>query len=392
MSDNFDIPRFISDDEPDETPEPYVPDFLTPRSYPSIDSIPDGTQKPDPDMAEPSAEDSQSIKPFPEEDLTTFDEEAEEKPKQQRTPIGAEHQPKAPPPEEQSTFVNPALARVAAAQPRSEFREVGEIWLAFRTFVIVVFAALIVAFIFSYWTPDSFLSEEFKGELQAVSSTQTEATALPSPLPTFSSVQKVGIITGHSGPPLNPAFEIDPGAICDDNNDGIPELTELSINTAVAQRLAGLLLQEGFEVDMLEEWDDRLDNYRASALVSIHTNTCENLGFGANGFNVQGSSNAAVRDRDEILVNCVVQTYGVSTGLPRHFGTSPDLIDYHVFREVSIDTPTIIVELGFMFADRQTLIERPDHMALGIANGLLCFLKPEQFRVEPTPLPSNTGG
>lgn len=377
MSDHFEPPRFVDDDEPESTPPPYVPEFLTPRSYPSIDSIPDGTQ-------------TTAASPPVEEEMAAPKVEEPPKSDSEQTPIGAENQPKAPPPEEQSTFVNPALARVSAARPRPEPREVGEVWLAFRTIVIVVFAALIVAFIFSYWTPESFLSDEFRGELQAVNSTRGGATALPSPLPTFSSVQRIGIITGHSGPPLNPAFEVDPGAVCDDNNDGNPELTELSINTAVAQRLAGLLLQEGFEIDLLEEWDDRIDNYRGAALVSIHTNTCENLGFGANGFNVQASSNAAIRDRDELLVNCLAQTYAAATGLPRHFGTSPDLVDYHVFREVSIDTPTVIVELGFMFADRQTLVERPDDMARGIAEGMLCFLKPEQFRVTPTP--PTTGG
>ncbi|MBZ0308565.1 MAG: hypothetical protein K8I82_21035, partial [Anaerolineae bacterium] len=175
MSDNFETPRFVDDDEPESTPPPYVPQFLTPRNDTSIDSIPDGTQAASPIV--------------PDEEEIAAPEELPE-PEPNRTPIGAENQPKAPPPEEQSTFVNPALARVSAARPRPEPREVGEVWLAFRTMVIVVFAALIVAFIFSYWTPESFLSDEFRGELQAVNSTRGGATALPSPLPTFSSVQR----------------------------------------------------------------------------------------------------------------------------------------------------------------------------------------------------------
>lgn len=399
MSDNndFEMPRFVDDNEP----EPYIPEFLTPRSDAPIENIPDGLQpipqeilEPEPLILEPPVEtheDSQPTSPFITDDIDEVPEEFEkpERTSSRRVPIGAEHQPKVPPPETQSEFVNPALARIVAARPRRQPKEASEIWLGLRTIVIVVFAALIVAFIFSYWTPEGFLSEEFVGGLQAVSSTQGAATGIPTPLPTFGVVEKIGIITGHSGPPLNPAFEIDPGAICDDNGDGVAELTELSLNTAVAQRVATLLTQEGYQIEMLEEWDDRIDNYRGAALVSIHTNTCENLGFGASGFNVQANtSRTATAERDEILVNCVAETYAVATGLPRHLGTSPDLVDYHVFREVSLDTPTVIVELGFMFADRQTLVERPDDMARGIANGVLCFLKPEQFRSTPTTPPS----
>ena len=282
--------------------------------------------------------------------------------------------------------MNPALARVAAARSPVSRRDASEIWLALRTIFIVMVAGLIVSFIFSYWTPEGFLSEEFVANLQEVSSTQGPPTPVPSPLPTFASVQSVGIITGHSGPPLDPQFTVDPGAVCDENGDGIAELTELDINTSVALRVANLLIEEGYQVDLLNEWDARIDGYRASALVSIHTNTCENLGFGATGFNVQTSSARATRDRDIRLEDCLAASYANATGLPRHFGSPPDLADYHVFREVSVDTPTAIVELGFMFADRTLLTEQPDVMARGVYDGLRCFLEPNIF--VPTPDPS----
>jgi N-acetylmuramoyl-L-alanine amidase len=114
-------------------------------------------------------------------------------------------------------------------------------------------------------------------------------------------------------------------------------------------------------------------------LVSIHTNTCENLGFGATGFNVQTTSQAATRDRDIRLGDCLAAEYANATGLARHFGSPPDLVDYHVFREVSVDTPTAIVELGFMFADRNILTQQPDVLAQGVYEGLRCFLDPNTF-------------
>jgi hypothetical protein len=94
-------------------------------------------------------------------------------------------------------------------------------------------------------------------------------------------------------------------------------------------------------------------------------------------------------DRDAKLRDCVVATYANATGLPRHFGSPPDLTDYHAFREVSLDTPTIIVELGFMFADRPILTQQPDAMARGIFEGVDCFLSPQQasspIQLTPTP-------
>ncbi|MFP4321004.1 MAG: N-acetylmuramoyl-L-alanine amidase [Anaerolineales bacterium] len=284
--------------------------------------------------------------------------------------------PERPDPATQSAFVNPALARIAAARPKRAPREPSETWLGLRTVMIILAAAVTVSFIFSYWTPDSFLSDEFVANLQSVNSTQGPPTAVPSPLPTYARTQRIGIVTGHSGPPLDPTFDVDPGAVCDDNGDGIPELTELEVNTTVSLRVANLLVEAGYEVEMLNEWDPRLDNYRASVLISIHANTCENLGFGATGFNINIGElrRASVQDRDIRLENCLAAEYANATGLPRHFGTSPDLVDYHAFRKVSLDTPMAIVELGFMAADRQILTQEPDAMAQGVFEGIECFL------------------
>ncbi len=284
--------------------------------------------------------------------------------------------PEKPDPATQSSFVNPALARIVAARPAREAREPGELWLGLRTIVIILSAAVIVSFIFNYWTPDSFLSDAFVANLQIVSSTQGPPTPMLEPLPTYAPPQRIGIVTGHSGPPLDPTFQVDPGAVCDDNGDGIAELTELEVNTSVSLRLASLLVEAGYEVEMLNEWDDRLNNYRASILISIHANTCENLGFGATGFNINTGElrRASVQGRDSRLADCLAAEYANATGLPRHFGTSPDLVDYHAFRKVSLDTPMAIVELGFMAADRQILTTQQDNMARGVFEGLLCFL------------------
>ena len=91
--------------------------------------------------------------------------------------------------------------------------------------------------------------------MQNVRVTQQPLVIVSTPLPTEVSIPRIGIIAGHSGPPLDASFEVDPGAVCDENFDNIPELTELEINEAVALSVAQELLSRGYEVDILEEFD-----------------------------------------------------------------------------------------------------------------------------------------
>src|SRR5690606_34394711 len=71
--------------------------------------------------------------------------------------------------------------------------------------------------------------------------------------------RRIGIVSGHRGP------ENDPGAVCDDG------LTEREINFAVAQLVVRSLREQGYSVDLLDEFDPRLTTYQAAALVSIHS-------------------------------------------------------------------------------------------------------------------------
>lgn len=389
MPPNDDLPQFIDDDDDDFYPSQDEPMFVDDDDDPPFDADDDVDQYESEAIEEEATEEpsyADSVFAKIDEDIRRAEEEAlaPEPDPEPLDPLEQDVQeflelttrrPQPPPPESQSTFVNPALARVAATTPQRMPSAPAEWWLALRTMLIISFAAVVTAFIFNYWTPDSFLSDEFVANLQNVSSTQGPPTAVPSPLPTFDTVKRIGIITGHSGPPLDTTFDIDPGAVCDANFDGIPELTELDVNTSVTSRLAPLLIEAGYEVEMLNEWDARIDNYRGEVLISIHANTCENLGFGATGFNIQINESSPFLARDTRLQDCMVAQYANATGLPRHFGTSPDLVDYHVFRKTSVDTPTVLVELGFMFSDRQVLTERPDDMARGVFEGLRCFLR-----------------
>ncbi|MCQ3933207.1 MAG: hypothetical protein DPW16_22395 [Chloroflexi bacterium] len=275
-------------------------------------------------------------------------------------------------------------------EPRESMTRV--LWQTTRIFAMTSIAALLMATIFSYWTPDDFLSPEFREKMRVVNTTQQAGSplTLATPLPTQETVIRVGIIAGHSGPPQDPSFTEDPGAVCDENNDGVAELRELDVNSEVARLVVNKLLAEGYEVDLMQEFDPRLHDYRAAALLSIHTNDCRNYGLEASGYNAVGPAERVLRGIDEAFVNCVIDEYGRVTGLPRHTGVTVDMTSYHNFNEVSIDTPAVIIELGFMYMDRQIVTNQRDLLAEGVFQGLMCFLEPENRAgsVPPTPPPA----
>ncbi|MBE2270547.1 MAG: N-acetylmuramoyl-L-alanine amidase [Anaerolinea sp.] len=234
-----------------------------------------------------------------------------------------------------------------------------------RTMIIVVIAAGLMATIFTWWTPNAFLSDEVRAGLSAALVTQAPTVA-PTTLPTPNWARRIGIVSGHRGP------QNDPGAVCPDG------LKEADIVFDVAQRVVTSLRGLGYTVDLLDEFDPRLENYQATALVSIHANTCQSWGNEiVSGYLIAAAAaRVSARGNDDVLVECIAGTYAASVGLQRRAGVTVDMTDYHTFREIHPLTPAAILELGFMLADRQILTERQDDMARGITDGILCFLNP----------------
>lgn len=233
-----------------------------------------------------------------------------------------------------------------------------------RTLIIVLAAAGLTATIFTWFTPNEFINVDVRSELGAAIATSA-ATLVPTVQPTPNWARRIGVVAGHRGP------ENDPGAVCPDG------LTEGEINFNVAQIVVGNLRALGYTVDLLDEFDTRLDGYQAAVLVSIHSNTCRDFGEVVSGYLISGpSARVTVREEDRRLVECVSENYAVASGLGRRDGVTEDMTDYHNFREIDATTPATILELGFMLADRQVLTERQDALAQGITNGILCFLEP----------------
>ncbi len=200
-------------------------------------------------------------------------------------------------------------------------------------------------------------------------------TAVPTPLPTFTPatpLPHVLIVAGHWGS--------DSGAICPDG------LQEVDINLDVARRVCRLLEDRGYHAELMQEFDPRMEGYYALALVSIHADSCEPFPGAvppASGFKVASvvRGESLVPAEEERLVNCLSEAYQARTGLPLHSTSiTEDMLRYHAFYSVDARTPAAIIETGFMYNDRRILTERPDLLAQGIVDGIVCFLLGEQVR------------
>lgn len=194
------------------------------------------------------------------------------------------------------------------------------------------------------------------------------APASTTPLPAISpspAVPRIGIVAGHYGN--------DVGAVCPDG------LTEVEINLDVAERVVYVLRALGYQADLFEEFDAQLDGYRADALVSIHTDSCDdfpNATPPASGFKVASVEDSMVPELEDRLVRCLAQCYAARTHLYFHANSiTYDMTRYHTFYEIDSRTPAAIVEIGFMGRDRELLTQRPDLVARGIVDGIVCFIE-----------------
>ncbi len=235
-----------------------------------------------------------------------------------------------------------------------------------RIFWNVAVTGAILATLFTTWTPLGLmpygLMERFTEMFAPLDDSGLAAfpTATPRPRP------RIGIVAGH--------WQNDSGAICPDG------LQEVDINLEIATRVRDLLTAEGFDVDLLAEYDERLTLYQGLALVSIHADTCEFISNEATGYKVAQALATIPRmqERASRLSACLRARYEAATGLRFHAGSvTRDMTNYHSFDEIHNETTAVIIETGFMNLDRQLLTQGQDQVAAGIANGILCFINNE---------------
>jgi N-acetylmuramoyl-L-alanine amidase len=186
----------------------------------------------------------------------------------------------------------------------------------------------------------------------------------------------IGIVSGHWG------NGNDPGAVCPDGTK------EQDVNLAIARLVRQKLEARGYQVDMLQEFDSRLDGYNGEVLLAIHTDTCDVISDQTTGFKVATSTYSNDTNLANRLTACLESRYAKATGLKLNpDGITENMTDYHAFRAVDPATTAAIIETGFLNMDRVILVNHPDMVADGIVSGLVCFVSNESVQALPLPTP-----
>ncbi len=232
--------------------------------------------------------------------------------------------------------------------------------------------AILLATLFVAFSP-----RMFSGNLNSVVSgflepQQNSAAAVATPW----SPVRIGIVSGHWGDGT------DPGAVCPDGTK------EQDVNLAIATLVRQKLEARGYEIDLLQEYDPRLEGYHAAALISIHADTCDVIDNQATGFNVAASTYSRDRNLANRLTACLETRYASVTGLPLHSGSvTTDMTDYHAFSVINTGTTAAIIETGFLNLDHEILVHHPDLVADGVLSGIMCFVNNENVESTPVPVP-----
>ncbi len=247
---------------------------------------------------------------------------------------------------------------------------IGTLW----SLGVVISVAFLLATLFTAWTPGQYTDEQTPAQptnpaAAAALPTATLAPNQPSPTPNTQPV--IGIVAGHWGS--------DSGAVCIDG------LKESDVNLNIAALVQRYLVEQGYNAELLKEFDLRLNGFQALALVSIHADSCDYINDQATGYKVAAAMGSKHPEQSARLTACLRSRYAQFTGLSLHStSVTTDMTSYHAFGEVHESTPAAIIETGFMNLDRQFLMDSPEAAAQGIVSGILCYINNESI-TPPTP-------
>lgn len=218
----------------------------------------------------------------------------------------------------------------------------------------VLMAAVVLATLLTMWNP------------HGVFSSQSPIAILPTPVNLDevapASIMRVGIQSGH--------YKHNEGNVCPDG------IREVDVAYVIANKTSMLLAVSGITVEILNEYDLRLINYKADALISIQTGSCTDTSAAISGFKIGTSLSTVIPDKVNLLAACLAEQYQLNTGLAfRYRVITDDEIESHTFLDVNPQTPVVMIEAGSLAVDRAILIDGADRAANGIAAGIICYLK-----------------
>ncbi len=241
----------------------------------------------------------------------------------------------------------------------------------FGSLQTVFIYAFLIASLFTLFTPNNLFSGQSLNRMFQAWQANPTYVAQPLANPAINPTGRIGIVAGH--------WKNDAGSVCPNG------LQEVNVNLTIASLVQQKLAKEGYQVDLLEEFDPRLSQYQAMAVVSIHSDSCDFISTDATGFKVAAALESAFPEKTDRLSGCLIDRYSSTTKLTYRAGNTNDMTYYHAFSEVNTETPAVIMEVGFLNLDQQILTQQPDLISDGIVNGLLCYIRNESINPTVTP-------
>jgi hypothetical protein len=227
-----------------------------------------------------------------------------------------------------------------------------------RSVQTVISAAVLVATLFTLWNPRKLFGTPNIYDL--FQSGAAIETAISGAVPD-DDVQ-IGILAGE--------WQNSTGEVCADGT------LEVDININIANRVKLDLEDKKYKVDLFPEFDLDLLNYEADVLVAVYSGSCLQNPLPPSGFMVGTSLTAENPDAVNALAVCLAVSYQESTRLPFSYEViNPDHPSYHIFRDIHVDTPAIIIEIGKLSTDRDLIEKNTTSIVDGITGGIECFLE-----------------
>lgn len=263
-------------------------------------------------------------------------------------------------------------------------RKITEGFSTWSSLQSILTIAVLMATLFTVFMPANLFANQSLDKLMSAAEPDLSPTQPPATTATPSGAPRIGIISGHKG-----NFD-DPGAVCADGLLPFGLSNEAQVNERISTLVVQKLTSLGYQVDLLDEFDPRLENYQAVALVSIHNDSCGYVNDEATGYKVSAAMmNSNVPAESERLTACMVQRYGALTQMKYHFNSiTEDMTYYHVFNEIGDNTPAAIIETGFLNIDGNFLVSQSDLVAQAVVSGILCYVNNEPVQPDPTPTPT----
>ena len=228
-----------------------------------------------------------------------------------------------------------------------------------RSVQTVISVAVLVATLFTLWNPRKlFGAPNIYDLFQSRAAIETAISGVEQD----DHAVRIGILAGE--------WQYSTGEVCADGT------IEVDINLNIANRVKLDLEDKKYQVDLFPEIDLDLINYDAKVLVAVYSGSCIQNPLPPSGFMVGTSLTAANPDTVNRLAVCLAESYQESTQLPFSYEViNPDHPSYHIFRDIHVDTPAILIEIGKLSTDRDLIEKNTTSIVDGITGGIECFLE-----------------